>query len=176
MIPPKYDVNIPKYTLFTRGACNKCVKAKEYLTEKNVPFNEVYLLTEHDIKNLKDRLPESLAGASISLPVVFDHSGKYIGDLTDMIRDVENRVDYGLNKQVMFEALKNNICVVVFTKVNGDQRRMMCTLAESKLPEDFRLSNKSQNNNFLAVYDIEEGGWRGFRVDSVQSFTVVEAV
>jgi hypothetical protein len=75
--------------------------------------------------------------------------------------------------------LKNNICVVVFTKKDGTERSMRCTLQEGVIPEATKedpLSQKkirSLNEEVIPVWDTEKNGWRSFRVDSVKSFSVL---
>ena len=71
--------------------------------------------------------------------------------------------------------LKNNKCTVVFTKVNGEVRRMLCTLKEDLLPEKQTESDRKVNENIVSVWDIENSGWRSFRKDSVIDFIVHEA-
>jgi len=74
------------------------------------------------------------------------------------------------------ESLKNGRCKIVFTKVNGDERVMNCTLHESLLPEQIdieeHIQKKKPNQDVLAVWDIDATGWRSFRWDSIKDFTV----
>jgi len=80
-----------------------------------------------------------------------------------------------INKDQIMESLHNTICRVVFTKANGDERVMHCTLQESMLPEQIDLEEtiqkKKPNPDVLAVWDVEAKGWRSFRWDSVKEFT-----
>ena len=80
-----------------------------------------------------------------------------------------------INKDQIIEDLHNTICRVVFTKANGDERVMHCTLQESMLPEQIDLEEtiqkKKPNPDVLAVWDVEAKGWRSFRWDSVKEFT-----
>lgn len=78
--------------------------------------------------------------------------------------------------------LKNNICTVVFTKVNGETRRMRCTLKEDLLPAqetkhlDHATQQKRQTGeNLVSVWDLDNDGWRSFRKDSVVDFIVNDA-
>ena len=56
---------------------------------------------------------------------------------------------------------------IVFTKKDGTERTMKCTLQEDYLPETVG-SEKAKNDEVLAVYDLEKEGWRSFRWDSVK--------
>ena len=74
------------------------------------------------------------------------------------------------NRQWLVENLRRNELVVTFTKVDNTTRKMRCTLQPSYLPEDFR--NKGEllqevEGNTIAVWDVDMGAWRSFRVDSV---------
>ena len=67
------------------------------------------------------------------------------------------------------EMLKENIMRVVFTKKDGSERVMICTLQEEYLPETF--GNTSGYNGIITVYDLESEGWRSFREDSVIDYS-----
>lgn len=69
--------------------------------------------------------------------------------------------------------LKDEIVEVVFTKKDGSERVMKCTLKEDVLPmvqkeiqEDSFTKEKSKDA--LAVWDIDVAGWRSFRWDSIK--------
>ena len=75
----------------------------------------------------------------------------------------------------MKDSLHKGICKVVFTKKNGDERIMHCTLQESMLPEQMdieeEIQKKKPNPDVLAVWDVEAKGWRSFRWDSIKDFS-----
>ena len=59
---------------------------------------------------------------------------------------------------------------VTFTKKDGSERVMKCTLNPDQLPEAPVTESKKErkvNDNVLAVYDIEAKGWRSFTIKSV---------
>lgn len=71
----------------------------------------------------------------------------------------------------MIEELKTNIVRVIFTKKNGEQREMLCTLKDDIIPA---VSGASvPNDEVTTVYDIEAQGWRSFRNNSVIDYSVV---
>jgi hypothetical protein len=79
-----------------------------------------------------------------------------------------------LTKKVMTELLQTGIKVVTFQKANGDLRVMKCTLNAKHLPllivTDSGASPKkakAPNDDVIAVWSIDDGGWRSFRLDSV---------
>jgi hypothetical protein len=62
---------------------------------------------------------------------------------------------------------------VTFTKRDGTERILKCTLDESKIPEDKRPKEKTNSissEEAIRVFDIEKQEWRSFRWDSVKSF------
>lgn len=66
--------------------------------------------------------------------------------------------------------LREGIVTVEFIKKDGSARTMKCTLSESKIPSENapKGSGKSQNDEALAVFDVEANGWRSFRYDSIK--------
>ena len=81
-----------------------------------------------------------------------------------------------MNQQEIKAALHANVCTVTFTKVNGDERVMQCTLKEDLLPaqtdieEAIEKKSKKPNPDVLAVFDVTAQGWRSFRWDSLKDF------
>ncbi len=82
-----------------------------------------------------------------------------------------------MKRETLVEGLKNNLVKVVFTKVNGDERTMNCTLHDSILPEPIITeTEKKVNQDAISVWDTDNDGWRSFRVDSIKEFKIVEGV
>jgi len=65
---------------------------------------------------------------------------------------------------------------VVFTKVNGEERTMLCTLHESVLPEPMVSSTRKVNPDTISVWDTENDDWRSFRIDSIKEAKVIQPV
>jgi hypothetical protein len=69
--------------------------------------------------------------------------------------------------------LRKFVIEVVFTKVNGEQRTMHCSLRPDLLPETYKndiheeIDFHQTNGDVIAAWDIQKGGWRSFRIDSV---------
>ena len=80
-----------------------------------------------------------------------------------------------LTKEDVQNQLHQGICQVSFTKVNGEERIMRCTLKEDLLPaqidleEAIQKKSKKFNPDVYAVYDVVAEGWRSFRWDSLIS-------
>lgn len=75
-------------------------------------------------------------------------------------------------KGYLTSLLKNGVVEVNFTKVDGSERLMTCTLQESVVPvteakEDAKPRTESQEA--LRVWDVAVNGWRSFRLDSINS-------
>ena len=74
----------------------------------------------------------------------------------------------------LIELLKTNTIQVDFTKVNGENRVMRCTLRPELLPSRYATQDVTeetkfheQNPDVISAWDIQKGGWRSFRIDSV---------
>lgn len=65
--------------------------------------------------------------------------------------------------------LRDGLVTVDFIKKDGTTRKMVCTLSESKIPAASapKGSTKAQSDEALAVFDVENSGWRSFRYDSI---------
>ena len=77
-----------------------------------------------------------------------------------------------VSKQWLKSILHSNICTITFTKKNGDERVMKCTLDEQHFPaiqkEAAEVSEVRQKSaEALSVFDVEAQGWRSFRWDSI---------
>lgn len=84
-------------------------------------------------------------------------------------------------RQGIAQVLSMGIARVVFTKVNGSERIMNCTIAPHLIPEDKRPSHLGQSGEMLTevpvsdqlrVFDTDLNDWRSFRVSTVKEFTV----
>lgn len=78
-----------------------------------------------------------------------------------------------MDRSDVVNELKAGITVVEFNKVNGEYRKMQCTLAENFLPDQIdieeAIQKKKPNPDVMAVYDVEAKGWRSFRWDKLQT-------
>ena len=71
----------------------------------------------------------------------------------------------------------NNIVTVEFTKVNGDYRKMKCTLQSNYLPEttNHDVVNNQNDKPNLSVWDIDANGWRSFKWDNLMGYSLEKA-
>lgn len=73
-----------------------------------------------------------------------------------------------MTRKEISELLHASVRTVTFTKTNGEERVMRCTLMESALPPaNPDAAPHKVNDEVLAVWDVEKEGWRSFRLDSV---------
>ena len=82
------------------------------------------------------------------------------------------------DKYELKEILSTTVSTVVFTKVDGTERELKCTLLPEYLPQKPVVEGqqllteglpKAENPSTLAVWDMENNGWRSFRTDSVKA-------
>lgn len=87
------------------------------------------------------------------------------------------------NKYELKEILQNTVATVIFTKVDGTERELKCTLLPEYIPtkpvvEGQQLLTESlpkvENPSTLAVWDMENNAWRSFRTDSVKALNTHE--
>ena len=73
--------------------------------------------------------------------------------------------------------LQTGIANVTFVKKDGTERVLRCTLSPTELPAQTDLEKafkqqKTPNPDVLAVWDLENLGWRSFRYDSIIGFNI----
>ena len=80
-------------------------------------------------------------------------------------------------KGLLRDDITTNLCVT-FTKKDGSEREMYCTLAESRIPEAKRpksgmeeATNSTTSGSALRVFDTVTNEWRSFRWDSIKQVT-----
>lgn len=75
-----------------------------------------------------------------------------------------------MNRNEIVEQLRNNVCTVTFTKINGEERVMNCTLKEGLVPATQSTTPRG-NDNIVNVWNTDINAWRSFRVDTVKEVT-----
>lgn len=76
-------------------------------------------------------------------------------------------------REQMIEELQERTCRVIFKKVNGEERDMLCTLNMDSIPEEKRPANPGTKYNeaVIRAFDVDMQEFRSFRVDNIVSFT-----
>ena len=84
-------------------------------------------------------------------------------------------------KETYQATLRKGLCEVVFTKANGDERQMVCTLHQRYIDSVFTPSgnpnaassnetvtaSSNETDDVVTVWDTDAHGWRRFRIDAV---------
>jgi hypothetical protein len=79
-------------------------------------------------------------------------------------------------KKMITNALHGMVVELTFTKKDGTERVMNCTLNEEHLPvteAKEETKERKTNDDVLAVYDVDAEGWRSFRWDSLIQIRLV---
>jgi hypothetical protein len=82
---------------------------------------------------------------------------------------MSSQVDTPEGRKWLKSLLREQEVTIFFKKVDGTEREMLCTLSESVIPEEKmpKGTGKAKSDEILAVFDVENDGWRSFRWDSV---------
>ena len=69
------------------------------------------------------------------------------------------------------ETLSKGEGTISFTKLNGQERVMRCTLQEGVIPtySEKGTQTKPPSGETLAVWDLDKNEWRAFRYDRITS-------
>ena len=78
-----------------------------------------------------------------------------------------------MKRDTLIKNLQKKTMRITFTKVNGEERVMDCTLQEHFIPQT-EESNRKKNEEVLPVFDINKGEWRSFRLDSVTNIEILQ--
>lgn len=99
---------------------------------------------------------------------------KELGFVAEVDELWETHCPWGLvaRREEIRQKLLTGPCEVTFTKVNGEERTMVCTLKPDLLPpveEEVTSKKTKKSNQAISVFLPEEQTWRSFRVDSLKS-------
>ena len=83
----------------------------------------------------------------------------------------KSQVDTPEGREWLKTLLKEQEVIVTFTKVNGEERIMTCTLNEAVVPPTVRTETtkpKAEVDSICSVWDVNAKGWRSFRWSNVK--------
>lgn len=85
--------------------------------------------------------------------------------------DVVINTNIELGKLMLLGLLKDNILDIVFTKTDGSERAMKCTLKEDYLVKEEKKTErvKKPNDDVISVWDVEMNAWRSFKFSKLIS-------
>ena len=87
-------------------------------------------------------------------------------------------------RDLVLKDLRESVVEVSFKKTDGTTRVMRCTLMPHYMPKSYNESVDEQNQekefhkkneNVIAAWDVQNGGWRSFRLDSVEYLQVIDS-
>ena len=78
-----------------------------------------------------------------------------------------------MKRDTLIKNLQKKVMKITFTKVNGEERIMDCTLQEQMVPPT-DVNNRKENEEVLPVFDINKGEWRSFRLDSITNIEALQ--
>jgi hypothetical protein len=115
-------------------------------------------------------------GLKIKRSKHFSHLGKNKMTTEFTAPSIPAEIDDKLEKQIynwLKSILPTTEAKITFTKVDGTERVMKCTLEESKLPpvvikEDAKPRKQSDSTKALSVFDLEKGEWRSFTIKNIK--------
>lgn len=75
-----------------------------------------------------------------------------------------------ITREDLVDRLKQSVVSVVFTKADGSERTMNCTLKLENIPEDQHPKStiKSESDQ-IRVFDTDIDAWRSFNFGSVKT-------
>ena len=98
--------------------------------------------------------------------------------MTDSLNTTTDQSNTSWQNDYLKKTLFENVVNVLFIKKDGTERQLICTLKPDLLPVQTDLEEavqkKTPNPDVLAVWDIENKGWRSFRYDSILGYMVHE--
>lgn len=82
---------------------------------------------------------------------------------------MEHAIDSDQGRNWLKGILRSNVVTVTFTKSDGTERVMKCTLNSEQIiaAEKKTERTKAVNEDILNVWDTEKSAWRSFRLDSI---------
>lgn len=78
--------------------------------------------------------------------------------------------------QIKFAVKAGAQAEVTFTKTDGTERVMICTLDDTMIPELHKPigdKTRQENTDVTKVFDLEKNAWRSFRNDSIKKIVVM---
>lgn len=84
-----------------------------------------------------------------------------------------------ISRETIQQMLINHVCLVEFTKVNGEKRSMPCTLRADVIPsvpiiEGKEPKEKKINQDVMSVWCTDKNGWRSFRIENVTNLLILD--
>ena len=84
-----------------------------------------------------------------------------------------------IDKSELKNNLTKSVANITFNKTDGTVRHLLCTLMAEYLPEQIPIEEnvrhvpRKENDGVLAVWDLDNKGWRSFRLDSITNINYI---
>jgi hypothetical protein len=80
-----------------------------------------------------------------------------------------------ISRMIIIKHLTEGICQVDFTKIDGTNRKLYCTLVSGIIPSKYKESiektlTQTNDSDIVPVWDITEGKWKSFRISKINFF------
>lgn len=101
----------------------------------------------------------------------------YIKGMAEMVANVDNATnvkvieaeeDYETLREWLIGVLRKQQVTLTFEKKDGTMRTMRCSLSSDLVPVYESKGTKAVSEAVIPVYDLDNSGWRSFRVDSLR--------
>lgn len=79
-----------------------------------------------------------------------------------------------MNTKELIKNLKKSKVLVEFVKVDGSNRKMLCTQNTSMIGNKTPGGKKDATKGVITVFDLEKNDWRSMRESSIRNWTVEE--
>lgn len=82
-----------------------------------------------------------------------------------------------VTREMIYDNLRNHICEVTFTKVNGESRVMPCTLKNDVVPPykvDKLREDKKTKSDAISVWCTDKNEWRSFKLSNFISIRTID--
>lgn len=87
--------------------------------------------------------------------------------MSEMQANIVNGVDVDSRRQQFLKYLREGTITVGFTKQNGEDRRMNCTLINIPADKQPKGDAPERKGTSLAVFDVDKQDWRSFNLENV---------
>lgn len=80
-----------------------------------------------------------------------------------------------ISREIIIKHLIQGVCQVDFTKIDGTNRKIYCTLESGLIPSKYKESieitlTKPSRSDIIPIWDITEGKWKSFKIANVNFF------
>ena len=86
------------------------------------------------------------------------------------VKDMNKMLNMSFHREAILRDLREGNCNVIFTKVNGEERDMICTLNPDKINYELKGKETQPNDKVIRAWDVNKEAFRSFRLENVKYF------